>query len=423
MTPDQNHNHKMGTLVKSCRILERMNRSDDQSRKSYSLYFRILGDYFQRICTAVEQNKPMVLHTVFLPPEIMYAMDIVPMHAEMSTWMTAIFSRENQSLLDKAAEIGLATEVCSAHRGLVGAFALNFMPRPNAIIWSSLMCDNTAKSGELLMEINRSPGFFVDHPFSNTDDEASYFIDEMKDLIGFLEEHTGHRMNWEKLSQMIERLNHQIDLAREITELRKSVPSPFPMQRFLEMLMHYYLLPGQPDAIQYLEALRDDLRYMTANRKGAVTNEKYRLMSLFVPPVSNLVFLNKFFEERGVASVIEPFFNFWGEEKLDPNKPLESLAQKSHLFPEMSFYGLFQRKSLEDARKAAKEYKVDGTVFYSHLGCRQAAGTVKFFQDTFAEEDIPFLAIDFDLLDPTVASESEIKQKLEQLLEVIDDHR
>ena len=416
-TANQGH---MKTLVKSCRLLERMNRNAE-GRKSDAAYFRMLGDYFERIVKAAAEKQPIALHTVFIPAEIIYAMDIVPMHAETSTWMTATFSGFGPELLTKAAEMSLATEICSAHRGLVGAYAMGLMPRPSVIVSSSLMCDNTAKCGDLLAEMNNCPSYFIDHPFGDSADERHYLLEEMRGLVTFLERETGHKMDWDKLSEIIARSDYQIQLAREIAELRKAVPSPFPPQRFIEILAPYYLLPGHPDAIAYMEMLRDDLTEMVRNERGATPNERFRLMTIYVPPIYGLSFLGKISQEFGAVSVVEPLFSLWREGSLDPSHPLESLVQKSYMFPEMSSYGPFRKETLTRTVQAARDYRVDGAIFYAHIGCRQAAGTLKPYRDALMDADIPVLILEFDILDETVAPEEDLRKKLEQFFELLEE--
>jgi len=413
--------HKVGTLVKSCRLLERMSRSEDAARRSDALYFRMLGDYYERLRCAHEEGRPVAMHTVFLPAEILEAMDITPMHAETSTWLTASFTGMSADLLIKAAELGMATEICSAHRGLVGAFALGIMPRPDVIIWSNLMCDNTAKSGDMIMEIADCPGYFLDHPFEESPEEAAYLIEEFKGLIAFLEEKTGRRMDWDRLSEVVARSDQQIQLYREINVLRRAVPSPFPPQRFMELIMPLYLLPGHPDAIEYLETLRDDLALMVARGQGAASRERFRLMSLFVPPMYLLGFLGRISEEHGAVSVTEPFFDMWPEDRLDPSRPLEALVRKSFMFPEMASYGPFRRETLDRTLELARDYRVDGAIYYAHVGCRQASALSKAYKDALDEIDVPMLTLDFDILDPTVAPEEEIQIKLEGFFELLED--
>jgi benzoyl-CoA reductase/2-hydroxyglutaryl-CoA dehydratase subunit BcrC/BadD/HgdB len=359
---------------------------------------------------------------VFFPSEILYAMDIVPMHTEMTTWMMALFLGEQAEILSAGAELGLVPEICSPHRGLAGAFALGALPRPDVMLWSNLICDNTAKSGELIMEINKCPGFYLDHPFQRSEAEDKYLIGELEDMIHFLEEKSGQRMDWDKLSEIVEKMDYQMELFREIGELRKAVPSPFPNRGFLQLLTTDYLCPGQPEAIAYLELLRDELAAMVREKKGAVSPERFRLMTLFVPPMYLMGFLEKIGQEYGMVSVVEPLFTRWAEGRLDPSKPLESVARKVAMIPERrSMYGPLGQEALQDLIDCAEQYKVDGAVYWAFMGCRHTCATIKLFKDLLNGVDVPVLTIDCDIVDPTINSEDEIREKLEQFFELLED--
>ncbi len=415
------HKSKIDTLVRSCRIVEKLARNRPDVSQSELLNYRMLTTYFTRVMKAHEEGKTLALHTVFIPAEILYAMDIVPMHAETTSWMTAIFTEGCADVLAESARIGLASEICSAHRGLAGAYGLGVLPRPDVVIWSSLMCDNTAKSGELLMEMNHCPGFFLDHPFEPTKNETQYLVAELREMISFLEEHTGRRMDWDKLAGIVSLMDRQISLTSEINELRKSLPSPFPPQRFFDLLMSHYLFPGQPEAIQFLEVLKKEMSLKVAQGKGVCEKERFRLMSLLVPPMFALGFLGSLPDQYGAVSVVEPLFSLWSNRRLDPQKPLESVAQKMFMFPEMCMYGHMDDRVVKATASAARDYKVDGAICYAHLGCRQGNGVIKVFKDVLSEIDVPLLTVDCDILDPTVASVEDMRSRMEQFFELLED--
>jgi benzoyl-CoA reductase/2-hydroxyglutaryl-CoA dehydratase subunit BcrC/BadD/HgdB len=382
----------------------------------------MLAKYYTRLLEAPQKGDFVAAHTVFFPVEILYAMDIVPMHTEMTTWITAMFLGDQAELLSAGAELGLAPEICSPHRGLAGAFHLKALPRPNVMLWSNLICDNSAKSGELVMELNDCPGFFLDRPFQQSKEEVDYFVGELKELINFLERQSGKKMNWDRLSEMVARMDKQIKLLQEIGELRKAVPSPYPFQGFLKLLSADYMYPGQPEAIEYLEALRQELTDMVKSGKGAVPNERFRLMTLFIPPLYLMGFLDKISQERGAVSVVEPLFSLWLEGGLDPSKPLESIAKKSFLTPESrSMYGPLTEQALDEIVKAAKDYKVDGAIYWAFIGCRHTCATIKLVKDILNEIDVPMLTVDCDLVDPTINSKEDVKEKLERFFELLEE--
>jgi benzoyl-CoA reductase/2-hydroxyglutaryl-CoA dehydratase subunit BcrC/BadD/HgdB len=349
-------------------------------------------------------------------------MDIVPMHTEMTTWLIALFLREQAGVLARGAELGLAPEICSPHRGVAGIFGLNAIPRPDVILWSNLICDNTAKSGELMMEISGSPGFFLDNPFQDSQVELDYLTGELEDMVRFLEERSGRKMDWDKLAEMVDRTNREIALYREIGELRKAVPAPMSIMGYMELLSADYMFPGQPESIEYLTLLRDELQAMVREGKGAVSPERFRLMTLFIPPMHLISYLGRLFEEHSAVSAVEPLFTCWSEGNLDPSRPLESVARKSFMLPERrSMYGPLGERAVQDIVDSAEQYKIDGAVFWAFMGCRHTCATIKLIKEALTEVDVPMLTIDCDIVDPTVNPEEEVREKLEQFFEMLED--
>lgn len=229
-------------------------------------------------------------------------------------------------------------------------------------------------------------------------------------------------MDWDKLSEIVARMDRQIELFREINELRKSVPSPFGIRGYLQLLTVDYLCPGQPEAIEYLETLRQELAEMVRKGKGAVSTERFRLMTLFVPPMYLIGSLDKLEQEYGAVSVVEPLFTRWAEGRLNPSQPLESVVKKSAMIPERrSMYGPLGEPALQDIIDCAEQYKVDGAVYWAFMGCRHTCATVRLFKDILNEIDVPMLTVDCDIVDPTINSEEEIRGKLEQFFEMLED--
>lgn len=413
--------NKVDAIVRACRLIMRMSQGSPDVRKSQTLYYNMLIKYFSRLLEASEKGNFIAAHTVFFPSELIYAMDLVPMHTETTTWMTALFTGECSDILAAGSSLGLASEICTPHRGLAGAFATAALPHPDVMLWSNMVCDNTAKSGELIMELCNCPGFFIDRPFKDSEYEVNYLVGELRELVKFLETQSGKKMNWDKLSEIVARMDRQIELIRQINELRKNVPTPFRSQGFLELLTIDYLFPGQPEAIEYLETLHAELSELVEKGEGAVNGERFRLMTFFIPPMYLMAFLERISQEFHAVSVIEPFFTFWGEGRLDPARPLESVAKKSYMIPEMRMYRPMDEPALNSIIDCAQQYKVDGAIFYADVGCRHSCATIKLFKDALNKIDIPMLTVDCDVVDPTITSEDEMREKLERFFELLEE--
>lgn len=413
--------NRINTIIRACKLINRMNKSDPEIPKSHALYLQMLADYYTRLLKAKEENGFIAAHTIFFPVEILYAMNITPMHTELTAWMTALFAGSCEDLLALSSEIGLAPEICSPYRVLAGALSAGALPRPDVALWTNLICDNAGKGGDIIMHTTGCSGFFIDCPFHKTHIENDYLRQELADMIVFLENRSGHKMDWGNLSENIARIKRQIELFREINELRKNIPSPFPPQDFLKLFTVDCLLAGQPEATEYLETVRRELIEKIDRLKGGVSRERFRVMNVGMPPVLLLGTIERLSREYGAVSVSDPFFCQWGDGLLDPQNQLESIITKINLNPVMSMYGPLDGRVLKLIVESALQYQVDGAIYYAHIGCRQSAALIKLIKDKLNEIGIPVLILDSDIIDITITPEAELQKKLRQFFELLED--
>jgi len=121
---------KIDMLIRTSKLLARMNKSRPGARASGTLYYQMLAEYYTRVRDAHKNGKMLAAHTVFFPPKYCMRWILLPMHTETTTWLTALFLKEQAELLAKSAELGLAPEICSPHRGVAGIFGLHAIPAP-----------------------------------------------------------------------------------------------------------------------------------------------------------------------------------------------------------------------------------------------------------------------------------------------------
>ena len=71
--------------------------------------------------------------------------------------------------------------------------------------------------------------------------------------------------------------------------------------------------------------------------------------------------------------------------------------------------------------QAATGHKVDGAIFYAHIGCRQSAPMIKLIKEALNSIDVPILVLDCDIIDVTVTPEEDLSHKLRQFYELLED--
>ncbi len=105
------------------------------------------------------------------------------------------------------------------------------------------------------MEYHHCPGFLFEYPFHQSEAGKKFIMQELKAVIEFLEQVSGHKMDWNKLSENIAETDKQLDLIRQINGLCKKVPSPFQPQDFLKFLCVDYMAAGTKEITNYLNRL------------------------------------------------------------------------------------------------------------------------------------------------------------------------
>jgi hypothetical protein len=131
--------------------------------------------------------------------------------------------------------------------------------------------------------------------------------------------------------------------------------------------------------------------------------------------------IDRILTEHGAVTVADPIFCTWEDGRLNPARPLESIARKIRMIPPLVTWGPAGSRLLARITETARRHRVDGAIHYAHIGCGQSAAMIKPFKDALNDMDIPVLVVDCDITDPTVTTREEIGHKLEQFIELLEE--
>ncbi len=391
--------------------------------RSDRLYYELYTKYFQKLKRAMEEGADIAAHSTFTPPELFYAMDMIPVLLVSSSGAMTVCAKNYKEALDSSKEYGISVETCSGHRIQMAHFIEGWFPRPKVVVDIGTGCDAFSNSGCISAELYGCPDFYIDAPYHYTERGVQYFAQELEELVQFLEEITQRKMDWERLKEMVRISAEMADRYREIAHLRKAVPSPMESRRAWQAYWIYWIYAGALEGLTWFRTLRDELKEKVEQKRGAVSQERFRLLDLFMHPQYTFKLLDWMGEKYGAVIVNEVIVFYWREGEMDPSKPLEALARRFYYAPVVRCALGSGKESLETAVKQAKEYKVDGALFWAQNNCRQA-GIIGSLKDILAEEvGIPTLVIDCDIMDPTFVTVEEMRKKLEEFFEILEDRR
>ncbi len=411
-----------------------MNTSKARKRLEASRRLRqVVAEFYLEGLKAKSERKPVG----WIPPmngaiEIFYAMDIQPVFPENWSPVCAAFGLSAHNF-EVAEKMGYSPDLCGYLRNIVGYVhdmmhrpdqPLGGLPRPDIIISCGGGCVPVMKIFQILEERLGPAVFYSDLPQVAPEDIKSHHLDYalymMEKLISFLEEVTGRRLDMERLREAVRLSDQACALWDELMSYRSRVPSPFSAAE-IGLMFVMVTRQGTRTAVDFLADTLAEVKDRADQGAGVIQNEELRIFWDNIPLWYNLGLFN-YFEEKNAVVVAETYSSAWSI-RLDPARPLESLAYKSLLsYPLVSCVSVEQR--IKTVLKACREYKIDGAVLHSNKSCKPITlGQMDIRRALSEELNIPCLILDGDHMDPRNFSEAQAKNRIDAFLEMLKEGR
>ncbi|MBI2864618.1 MAG: 2-hydroxyacyl-CoA dehydratase [Chloroflexi bacterium] len=403
-------------------LMENLRKSPHE--RSEEMYHQLVTQHLRRYRDAKLNGQPIVGLNVAMMGKVPI-LDAMGLVAYESTPMASILAQSaemRQEFLDGAGEIGLRTWLCEPFTlfGL-GGIVRGFMLPPDVIVGNNIFCNAMSTGMEFWADALDIPYFRMDRPYTYSEDAVKYYAKQFQNLIAWLEEKTGHKMDWDKLEENVDSLRQFQELRREIAQLRKAVPHPMPSEQFEHLMAIAYQSAGLQEGVDYYRQVRDEVEKRVEEKRGYIDNERLRLLSLWLPPGHAGGTYQWWEQEWGAVSVAEPLFFYTPRElEIDPKRPLESLARVDFYGRRCTALGNPAGETIEDTVRAAREYAADGVVGYLPAYCQDVNMMANSLKDALKKQaDVPMLVVGVSYVDPTFVMEDEIRDKTEPFFEML----
>lgn len=393
-------------------------RRASHAPRTDQLYYELLWKYHQRLQQAAEDGKPIAILGTDVPVEILYAMDIIPMHMWWASSSVVATLKNYEQAFDLTKAYGLPIEICSSQRASVAVHLGRWIVRPDMALVTTHTCESCNHIAEHIRRTWNIPGFYLDRPRLSSTDDVSYFVHELREMVRFLEANTGRRLDMDRLREMLKYSREMYELDTEVYELKKSLPSPTFNQRIVQERALRRLYPGTPEGVLFYRTMRDEMKAAVETGKGLPERERFRLLSMFLFGFPNRKVAEWMQRERGACLVAAPFDCHWGPWEPTGTDPLENLARLYGADPTTwTLYGPVDN-AIQAALEDARDFKVDGAIWWAHRGCNQSCAIIKLVKDKLRDEaGISTVVVDMDVCDPSYVSHDEMKEKIEGYLE------
>ena len=369
-----------------------------------------------RIGTRIfDDNWSIGYTTVFVPYEILTSMSVSGMFVEFFGAMLAGTGMSGR-YLDISESKGFSTDSCSYHRTIIGAAMDGLLPKPDVLIGASIPCNGGVKALKRIGEIFNKDVFILNIPIEVTPKSVDYLTDQFEQMIEYVENETGRKLDYDKLKKSIKYNNQAREYLIELNKLCMNVPSPVNSNDLKNFIMMVLLL-GTKEGLEVAKLYRDEFKVRVDNNLGGLQEEKYRLMWIQNRIQFKTELLRILEENYGAKIVIDELNHIWWE-SMDENEPLRSLANRIMTHP---LVGPADRR-LEVITQLAQDYKIDGAINPAHWGCRQSAGARVLFKDALQKIGIPLIHLDVDCVDERNYTSGQVITRMEAFLEMLSNY-
>ncbi|NCC66879.1 MAG: 2-hydroxyacyl-CoA dehydratase, partial [Clostridia bacterium] len=261
-----------------------------------------------------------------------------------------------------------------------------------------------------------------DTPFRRDDRGAEYLADQCEDFIAFMEEQTGHKLDWDKLKFYMENSNRNFELQRKCADLRKHKPCPLP-GRLLVLNGTTNAVACYPEMGDLYEAEIEAGQMMVDLGMGACPEEKYRVAML-----QNMIWgaasVMDWMQMEYNAIAVMDAFGFQGDimyEHLDDRRDcLKTMGKKLQNNPMIHGASGPSEYHMHMVDEIFQNYDCNVSMFLGHVGCKHTWASAKMVSDMVQDKyGLPTLYLDLDCIDGRYKSIDEVKAQIAEYFETV----
>jgi benzoyl-CoA reductase subunit B len=374
-----------------------------------------LKESHEGILSCVEEGKPFIASIYAYGPEIYTAMGL-PWYSYYATRQMATPGQLIQKDVEDCDNLDFPEDVCTAIRMTVYYIEAGLCVIPSAIIAMITPCDGMQIVQQIVAtheDWKDVPMFAPDPPYFDNESAIDYYATEYKEMVSFIEKHTGKKLELERFREVIEESNKQYELWAEYNEYRRMIPSPHGWEMGAQVFsMIQMFVPGDPKGTAWMKLLIENAEKRVKEKRGPVEKEKIRLLWFDIRPLWIYHFASWLEKEWGAVIVMDMF-------TYNPYTLIDTTSEETMLRG-LAKRGLYDVPMVrqergttdvitQDITKIVKDYKIDCVVWPSHMGHKAGAGGIGLMREICRDLEVPFLNIGLDLFDSRYTTADEVK--------------
>ena len=419
---------------------------------------KLVNEYWETLFKAKEQGKKVVWYNGTYIPPFFHSHDIAWVHGE--AWSAMLAAKHREVSAQAAGEgRGYDRELCSYARTHIGQMMIDMeklkdgtsnlspddprietmmkLPAPDMIINAYPYCSTGQQWDDITYRMfgKKVPMFTIQIPLlwggrpdagylrgAEWRQRSRYVADQLVAMTKFMEEHTGRKFNFDRLSETMGFVKKASELRLEAMELCTATPSPASFFDWIVSIAPVNFLPGDQNLVTYFEGVKAEIQQRIAAGEGAVKDEKYRLFFDGMMNWNKVGWLADKFASVNACVVAGRYthMSFWQEpELIDLKDPVLGMAQNYLVCPNNHGAPIM----IGEIEKICDKFKIDGMIMHASRTCRGMSNSQFLIADSATSKGRQALFFEGDVADESFYKDELLNTRLEAMIESMDAQR
>lgn len=373
-------------------------------------------------------SKKIVLTDEIIPNEIFSGfpnLTVIPLQTIPIFLSSMVDQQIAPPYLETTESFGVPADVCPLPSAEAGVAIEDDYPKMGCcMIATNMPCDGSVMNSTFLDRRLKLPVHLFNIPLRyNDEDVQEYAVEEVKELIRFVETQTGEKFDWDMFFKALKTSNEQLEYELEKWDINKTQYPQMTGATFWLYRIYYFNLSGGVDK-RFLKVDKkvNNLMMKAYEKKLPVTKEmRHRAVVWSCPANYYTSFANWLENCWGITVVMDmetmiSSIKYNTDDKEQALKDVAKTYQRSIMRKHTK--GGY-RNVVDELWRIVEEYGADTIIMYDQISCKGMDGLAGVFDDQAREHDVNFIWVKQDLMDPRTVSRREMREQVNKYMQTV----
>lgn len=373
-------------------------------------------------------SKKIVLVDEIIPHEVMAGfpnLKTMPLQTMPIFLASMVDQMITPPYLEETESFGVPADVCPLPSAEAGVAIVDDYPKMGCCMISTNMpCDGSVMNSSFLDRRINLPTHCFNIPLRyNGEDVQEYAVDEVKELIRFIEEQTGEKFDWDAFFDAAKTFNKQLDYELQKWDVNKT---PYPQLTgasfWLYRIYYFNLGAGIDKRFLKTDEKVNKIMLKAYENKTPCSKEMRHRTVVWSCPANYYTNFAAWLENcwgMNVVMDMETMISYQKFNTEDKDEALKDLAKTYQRSIMRKHTKGGYRNVVDELWRIVEEYNADTVIMYDQISCKGMDGLVGIFDDQARERNVNFIWVKQDLMDPRTISRRDMREQVNKYMQTV----